>query len=228
MQCDECQLYFRNDRNLAEHKEIHNSDTIFTCEICKHIFPTAIRYVLHKYHHTGEYQCTYCDFKGTQGSIRYHIARHEDNFKYRCKICQKGFSDLARLKDHLEIHEAVPKYECHICPKKFTVSSYLKIHIRLNHKKEVLGFDESYECTVCAKKFAFKRSLERHLIAIHSIGNGVRCPVCEKACVNNYDLNQHIKSHTGERDFYCEVCGRGFINKACLRRHQLKTKHNKE
>ncbi|XP_045597301.1 uncharacterized protein [Procambarus clarkii] len=46
-----------------------------------------------------------------------------------------------------------------------------------------------------------------------------RCPFCAKEFSKNFDLQQHIRSHTGEKPFQCIVCGRAFTQKSNVKKH---------
>ncbi|XP_053402137.1 zinc finger protein 341-like isoform X2 [Mercenaria mercenaria] len=45
------------------------------------------------------------------------------------------------------------------------------------------------------------------------------CTYCGKVFMKNFDLQQHIRSHTGEKPFQCVVCGRAFAQKSNVKKH---------
>ncbi|KAJ7426798.1 zinc finger protein 341 [Willisornis vidua] len=47
----------------------------------------------------------------------------------------------------------------------------------------------------------------------------LKCTYCDKAFTKNFDLRQHIRSHTGEKPFQCIVCGRAFAQKSNVKKH---------
>ncbi|XP_071957306.1 zinc finger protein 341-like [Antedon mediterranea] len=46
-----------------------------------------------------------------------------------------------------------------------------------------------------------------------------KCTYCDKTFPKKFDLNQHIRSHTGEKPFQCIVCGRAFAQKSNVKKH---------
>ncbi|XP_014001899.2 zinc finger protein 341 isoform X1 [Salmo salar] len=47
----------------------------------------------------------------------------------------------------------------------------------------------------------------------------LKCNFCDKVFSKNFDLQQHIRSHTGEKPFQCIVCGRAFAQKSNVKKH---------
>ncbi|KAM8945631.1 zinc finger protein 341 [Pelodytes ibericus] len=47
----------------------------------------------------------------------------------------------------------------------------------------------------------------------------LKCTYCDKEFGKNFDLQQHIRSHTGEKPFQCIVCGRAFAQKSNVKKH---------
>ncbi|KAK8391153.1 hypothetical protein O3P69_017070 [Scylla paramamosain] len=46
-----------------------------------------------------------------------------------------------------------------------------------------------------------------------------KCNYCNKEFSKNFDLRQHVRSHTGEKPFQCIVCGRAFTQKSNVKKH---------
>ncbi|CAH1779029.1 unnamed protein product [Owenia fusiformis] len=47
----------------------------------------------------------------------------------------------------------------------------------------------------------------------------LKCQYCDKMFSKNFDLQQHVRSHTGEKPFQCIVCGRAFAQKSNVKKH---------
>lgn len=222
-QCNICSKIFEKAEDLAQHKEIH-SQTDYTCDICEEAFETPYSFAVHNYKHIMRYDCPRCNFQTkSRSSVKGHIKRHEGKYTCFCSVCGRGFIGKALLATHEEIHLDIKRYECEYCGKKFNVKRYLDVHRQLNHRKELFGIETLYKCDICGKTFTFEKSLKRHKSVIHHIGENrtVRCNICDKLIANNYNLKLHMRIHTGEKRYCCELCGKAFAAFKYWKNHKL-------
>lgn len=49
----------------------------------------------------------------------------------------------------------------------------------------------------------------------------LQCQYCNKLFSKNFDLQQHVRAHTGEKPFQCIVCGRAFAQKSNVKKHMV-------
>merc|ERR1719474_1086432 len=75
----------------------------------------------------------------------------------------------------------------------------------------------------CGKSFDRANLLKRHL-KMHSGECRFVCDVCKKCFESNSKLEDHYRRHTGERPFQCHVCGNKFRYKGDRTKH-LKNLH---
>ncbi|GAB6026111.1 hypothetical protein CHUAL_012312 [Chamberlinius hualienensis] len=47
----------------------------------------------------------------------------------------------------------------------------------------------------------------------------LQCNYCGKGFSKKFDLDQHVRSHTGEKPFQCLVCGRAFAQRSNVKKH---------
>ncbi|GJQ65525.1 putative GDNF-inducible zinc finger protein [Trypoxylus dichotomus] len=53
------------------------------------------------------------------------------------------------------------------------------------------------------------------------------CDICGLKCSTKYGLIEHIRTHTGDRPFKCEMCGKGFAQRGTLGVH-IRSIHKNE
>ncbi|KAG5896124.1 hypothetical protein JTB14_006911 [Gonioctena quinquepunctata] len=226
--CDICTASFKTMEELEKHKELHLENE-YPCGECNLSFKRAIDLATHSFKHAGEYPCPKCTFSTkSKSSIKGHIKRHERSYTHYCTVCGKGFLGKALLATHEEIHLDIKRYACDVCGKKFSVKRYLDVHRSFNHKKELYGIEQLYKCEVCGRDFTFEKSLKRHQSVIHHMGEDltVECKVCHKIIANNYNLKMHMRIHTGEKKYCCDLCGKAFAAYKYWNRH--KQTHEKQ
>ena len=86
--------------------------------------------------------------------------------------------------------------------------------------EQVQKYQESilHCCTICPKKYKNKVSLKCHQ-DWHA--GRFKCVTCGLSCPSKTSLGIHIRSHTGERPFACQLCSATFKQKDNLKRHTV-------
>ncbi|ELT95618.1 hypothetical protein CAPTEDRAFT_88353, partial [Capitella teleta] len=77
--------------------------------------------------------------------------------------------------------------------------------------------EDVFQCGKCKKQFNSLSTFVSHKQT--RCMKKLRCHYCDKAFVKNFDLQQHVRSHTGEKPFQCIVCGRAFAQKSNVKKH---------
>ena len=155
--CNLCS-YYSNDKNLLiEHTKGHKGNTPYECKVCKLSFTLKANCERHiKSIHK----------KQTREEIKACMSYkdHEDMKiigQYPCRLCEKIFTNLRKLKSHNIIHMNDAPYRCNLCTYYSNDKNVLKGHMK-GHKG-----DTPYECKVCELAFISKGNCVRHIKTIH-------------------------------------------------------------
>ena len=75
-----------------------------------------------------------------------------------------------------------------------------------------------YDCSICLRSFSYKHVLENH-IRTHTGEKPFGCKICGKCFARDHHLKTHFRIHTGEKPYKCNYCGKPFRQVGNLRRH---------
>ena len=118
------------------------------------------------------------------------------------------------------------KPKCDYIPKKYETKPLVKIPTRKRTD------EKPFKCEICSYASNFASNYKRHYKTVHvnsdhktSLKTTIhQCEFCPKQYQRRSLLEIHIRNHTGERPFTCEICKAAFKNPSNYRRH-CKTMH---
>ena len=138
--CPECGVTVQN---LSGHlTRIHNRETQI-CDICSREYPSLIHLTAHRKKVHEKVPCTQCGKLFAAKVMNRHIqSAHtpDDQKKFRCDTCGKGFIDKQRLSEHNNIHTGAKPYVCKYCPLGFASRG-----THAMHEKSHIGRGRNYK-----------------------------------------------------------------------------------
>ncbi|XP_061909718.1 zinc finger and BTB domain-containing protein 46 [Entelurus aequoreus] len=94
-------------------------------------------------------------------------------------------------------------FACSLCKRLFSSLDHLREH-EYRHTVSLMAMSLDWsvnDFTVIRKKF--------------------KCPYCSFSAMHQCILKRHMRSHTGERPYPCEICGKKFTRREHMKRHTL-------
>ncbi|KAL6463285.1 hypothetical protein MHYP_G00276760 [Metynnis hypsauchen] len=137
-------------------------------------------------------------------------------FCQNCQHCQKSIQShyekgcKHKCPKSSKLSTSPRNWKCCQCSIACVTSGKLIYHLLQKHKPY-------YPCQTCGVTFISHRKLEYHR---HSHKPPVSCEVCKKVFPSSFHLKLHSRTHSEEYiKFFCELCGKGFRQKATLQTH---------
>jgi hypothetical protein len=135
-----------------------------------------------------KHECHICGkIISSRGNLNKHLAIHDPDKKFPCKLCDLKFNQQRDLNTHsMQIHTGERPHICKICGKGFVHKHYLSEHMDY-HTGE-----RKYQCPQCGKCFQSTSTLVKHSER-HKGQRDHQCDQCSKSFFVHVDLRSHVR-----------------------------------
>ena len=253
LQCQTCGKWLSSKLKLKNHMRTHTGERPFQCNFCHMSFLSDNSMYTHqKDRHPEDWEANKEQIKARNNEERKRKMR--ESFRDGTRKSTRGttYRKAGRPRKFTStygnddgeapildeetgmINEDL--LQCDFCDKAFITKKYLLAHQKKEHEQELkdkqwkqrtAGKASDNPCPQCGENFPLKSVLNEHLAEIHddSAAMKLQCHMCSKYLGSKVMLDNHIRTHTGERPFKCDFCPKTFTSNKAMGFHRKEIHH---
>ena len=148
-------------------------------------------------------------------NVEWHSLMKQNSTNTSKNIIKRSNEDCATCKCEGGLKELWIIFLFHRCGKSCPSKTALTFHKKSKHG------EKDMPCHICGKLFATENNLRLHLKQHGERKYICNFPGCDKSFIFSAPFREHLKAHTGIRDFVCEICSAAFCVKSQLKNHMV-------
>jgi uncharacterized Zn-finger protein len=236
IKCTVCEMTFTRKLSLKQHMRIHTGEKPFACKICEERFVSNSH--MH-FHIKTKHKNTQNIIEHTNIKPKKERRNNYTDETLSCGICNDSFTDLGDCLNHEQTH--IKSYS-----KRMSSKYKIKLDIKDNDtdiKTEGKTKNENIEDQdikmnsneidaseiIKKEEFEIKNIVETKCSLIlktrrkRNSKTNNECSVCGLTFSRKFSLKQHMRIHTGEKPFPCDICDKRFVSNSHMSIHKRKT-----
>ncbi|GFR26955.1 zinc finger protein 711 [Trichonephila clavata] len=222
--CKICGKSFAQNSNLKTHEQLHALQNLHVCNLLEFVHEVTSNGSGDNVENLKNHVCLYCGYVASYRSgLINHIRKHTGTLI----PATNPNLNVSNVKRSSGSSRGPPMLSCLHCNYTTVHKSNFKAHLR-KHTGE-----RPFVCKICGnvsvremKRRSFLENLgadDKQFPVIMKIKTETltkfSCSFCGYITPYKTTMKNHIRKHTGERPFVCDICGRDFTRKQSLQLH---------